>query len=200
MSLIVGLCIAGAAIPGCADGKKPSEHSGDTPQEPAVTATNAGNASMLDFTMNRINGTPEPLSEFKGKVVLIVNVASQCGLTPQYEGLESLYNRKRADGFVILGFPANDFGEQEPGTNAEIATFCTREFGVTFPMFQKVVVTGPDACPLYKRLTAESEAPTWNFTKYLLDREGRLVKRFGPKTPPDDPELLAAINRMVSGG
>ncbi len=186
----LGICLSGASVIGCA---KPAQ------KEPVVT-TISGDPSMLDFTMNRINGTPEPLSEFKGKVVLVVNTASECGLTPQYAGLESLYDRKKDEGLVILGFPANDFGGQEPGTNAQIAAFCTKDFGVSFPMFQKVTVTGPDACALYQRLTAASEAPTWNFTKYLLDREGHLVKRFGPKTTPDDPELIAEINRLLSAG
>jgi glutathione peroxidase len=130
----------------------------------------------------------------------VVNVASQCGLTKQYAGLESLYAGKQDEGLVVLGFPANDFMGQEPGTNEEIATFCSTEYGVTFPMFQKIAVTGDGAHPLFRSLTAQSEAPTWNFTKYLLDREGNLVQRFDPRTTPDDPALRAEIDRLLSAG
>ena len=155
---------------------------------------------MLELTMNRIDGTPQPLADYKGKVVLVVNVASKCGLTPQYEKLEALYERKKDEGLVILGFPANDFMGQEPGSNADIAAFCSSEYGVTFPMFEKIVVTGEDAHPLFRGLAARTEAPSWNFTKYLLDREGRVVQRFDPRTQPDDPALAAEIDRLLSGG
>jgi glutathione peroxidase len=164
------------------------------------TASTQGSSSVLDLTMHRIDGTPQPLSAYRGQVVLVVNVASKCGLTKQYAALETLYAGKKDEGLVVLGFPANDFMGQEPGTNEEIAAFCSTEYGVTFPMFQKIVVTGDDAHPLFRALTAQSEAPTWNFTKYLLDREGNLVHRFDPRTTPDDPALRAEIDRLLSAG
>ena len=165
-----------------------------------TTNAEAEAPSILGFTMQRIDGTEAPLADYKGKVVLVVNVASKCGLTPQYEGLEALHEAKSGDGLVILGFPANDFMGQEPGTNEEIAAFCSTEYGVTFPMFAKIAVTGDGAHPLFQSLTAASEAPSWNFTKYLIDRDGRLAKRFGPRTSPQDPELVAEIDRLLAAG
>lgn len=153
---------------------------------------------VLGATMNRIDGTPESLEAYKGKVVMVVNVASACGLTPQYEGLQALYEEKAADGLVILGFPANNFGEQEPGSNDEIAEFCTGEYGVTFPMFEKISVIGEDQHPLYARLSQEGGEPNWNFTKYLVDREGRVVARFDPRTRPDDPALVAKVEELLT--
>jgi glutathione peroxidase len=150
--------------------------------------------------MNRIDGAEEPLDTYRGKVVLVVNVASKCGLTPQYKGLEALYLEKQEDGLVILGFPANNFMGQEPGTNEQIAAFCEENYGVTFPMFEKISVKGDDAHPLYQGLAAETEEPSWNFTKYLLDREGRLVERYGPRTAPDDETLRARIDELLATG
>ncbi len=193
------LIVVVGIVSGCA--KSESTQAAATPAKEGTVSTTAGaDATMLGFTMDRIDGTPEALGDYTGKVVLVVNVASKCGLTPQYKALEALYESKKDAGLVILGFPANDFMGQEPGTNAAIATFCSTEYGVTFPMFAKTVVTGEDACPLYQKLTKASEAPTWNFTKYLLDREGHLVKRYGPRTTPDDPELVAEIDRLLAAG
>ncbi|MEZ6234502.1 MAG: glutathione peroxidase [Phycisphaerales bacterium] len=148
--------------------------------------------------MHRIDGAEESLEAYRGKVVMVVNVASACGLTPQYEGLEALYERHAGDGLVVLGFPANNFGNQEPGTNDEIAEFCTGEYGVTFPMFEKISVTGDDQHPLYATLSQEGGPPTWNFTKYLIDREGRVVARFDPRTPPSDEALVARIEELLA--
>jgi len=149
--------------------------------------------------MTALDGSERSLTQYNGKVVLIVNTASRCGLTPQYEGLQALYDSKRDDGLVILGFPANNFRGQEPGTDEEIALFCRDNYGVTFPMFSKISVLGEDQHPLYADLSAATEPPSWNFTKYLLDRNGRLVKRFDPRTSPQDPALVAKIDELIAG-
>jgi len=158
-------------------------------------------ADVLGFTMNRIDGTPEKLADYRGKVVLIVNTASKCGFTPQYEALEKIYRDKKDRGFVVLGFPANDFRHQEPGSNKEILEFCTERFDVTFPMFEKVVVTGEEASPLYKKLAAQPEPiggePKWNFTKFLVDKTGRVRDRFEPNVKPDDERVERAIERLL---
>ncbi|MFG0259370.1 MAG: glutathione peroxidase [Phycisphaerales bacterium JB041] len=165
---------------------------------PAVQqVTTSGGADLLARQQTRLDGANEDLSGYRGRVVMIVNTASRCGYTPQYEGLESLYEQKKDEGLIILGFPSNDFMGQEPGTNEEIAEFCRKNFGVTFPMFQKVKVTGPDADPLFKDLTASAGAPGWNFNKYLLDRQGRVVARFGSSVRPDDPELLTQVDNLL---
>jgi glutathione peroxidase len=139
------------------------------------------------------------LCQFKGKVVLIVNTASQCGFTPQYEGLESLYRRYKDRGLVVLGFPANDFGGQEPGSSQDIARFCQVNYGVSFPMFAKTSVVGPDANPLYRDLAAQyGKRPQWNFHKYLVDRNGVVVASFGSTVPPQDARITAQIERLLA--
>ncbi|KAA2286115.1 glutathione peroxidase [Arenimonas fontis] len=136
---------------------------------------------------------------YAGQVLLVVNTASKCGNTPQYEGLEAMYEKYRDRGFAVLGFPSNDFMEQEPGTEEEIREFCTLTYGVKFPMFEKVQVRGAGATPLYRDLaTATGETPGWNFHKYLIDRNGRVVASFGHRVQPDDPELVAAIERQLA--
>ena len=151
-------------------------------------------ASIYDFTVNDIHGKPVKLDRYKGKVMLVVNTASQCGFTPQYKGLEKLYEKFHEQGLEILGFPCNQFGQQEPGDEKEIAQFCELNYGVTFPMFAKVDVNGEKAAPVYKYLKAEkpgllgSEGIKWNFTKFLVDRKGNVVKRYAPN---DTPESLA---------
>jgi glutathione peroxidase len=157
-----------------------------------------GAADVYEFTMDSIDGKPVSLAEFRGKPVLIVNVASQCGYTPQYAALEEIYERYRGRGFVIAGFPANNFGEQEPGTNAEIKQFCSRNYNVKFPMFAKISVAGSDQAPLYKFLTnARGGEIQWNFTKFLVDRSGKVVARFEPDVTPDSPEVTAAIEKAL---
>lgn len=156
-------------------------------------------ADMLEVTMNRIDGTPESLEAYKGKVVMVVNVASKCGLTPQYDQLEAMYKKYGDQGLVVLGFPANDFMGQEPGTNEEIATFCRAEYGVTFPMFEKITVVGDEAHPLFKELSARSAEPSWNFTKYLIDREGHFVERIDPRTTPEDPAVVSKVESLLEG-
>jgi glutathione peroxidase len=157
---------------------------------------------LLDFSARRLAGTEEPLSRYRGEVLLIVNTASECGYTPQYAGLQALYERYRERKFSVLGFPSNDFGEQEPGDDRQIGAFCKANYGVTFPMFSKIRVVGKDAHPIYAYLTSLPKpigGPVeWNFQKYLVDRSGRVVARFESDTEPDDPALVAAIDRLLA--
>jgi len=156
---------------------------------------------VLDYTMKRLGGEEQPLTDYRGKVLLLVNVASRCGYTPQYAGLQALYTRYQPKGFEILGFPANNFGAQEPGTDEQIAQFCDLNYGVTFPMFSKISVKGADIHPLYAELTALPQPiggeVSWNFQKYLVDREGRVVAKFTPDTEPDDPRLTGKIDELI---
>jgi glutathione peroxidase len=179
--------------------------------------------SIYDIPVRKITGADASLAEFKGKVLLVVNVASKCGLTPQYEGLEKLYKQYEDQGLVVAGFPANDFKGQEPGTSQEIQSFCTMNFGVEFPMFDKITVVGPEKHPLYKALIAAhpdrvnvSEVPwseklkgygidpnpepevLWNFEKFLVSRKGEVVQRFAPDTVPYAPALVAAIEAELA--
>jgi glutathione peroxidase len=178
-------------------------------------------ASLYDIPVSRIDGRPASLGDYRGKVLLVVNVASECGQTPQYEGLQNLYAAKRAQGLEILGFPANNFGAQEPGSNAEIAAFCTGRFGVEFPMFAKISVVGSDRHPLYDALVAArpeavdaepmrkslagygitpaSETDVmWNFEKFVIGRDGKVVARFAPDVTPDDPRLVKALDTALA--
>lgn len=156
--------------------------------------------NVYQFEAERIDGGIQPLSEYKGKVLLIVNTASRCGFTPQLEGLEMLYRKYRDRGLVVLGFPCNQFGGQDPGTNGEIAQFCRMNYGVSFPMFAKIEVNGRNAHPLYRYLKKQTGIPLmrfikWNFTKFLIDREGRVVRRFSPATTPEqlEPHILKLL-------
>ena len=167
-----------------------------------IMAGSAVAANIYDFTLPSIDGKPMPLAEFKGKVVLVVNVASRCGYTPQYSALESLYEKYKNQGFVIVGFPANNFGAQEPGSNEEIKTFCSRKYNVTFPMYSKVSVKGDDQTPLYQYLTKQTGPSIagdikWNFTKFLVARDGTVIGRFEPKVKPDSPEVISAIEKAL---
>jgi len=160
-------------------------------------------SNIYEFTLNALNGTPTPLANFKGKVMLLVNVASRCGYTPQYEGLEALYTKYRDQGLIVAGFPANNFGGQEPGTNGEIGAFCKSKYGVTFSMFAKISVKGADKAPLYQFLTDQAANPKtggeiqWNFTKFLVDRNGRVIQRFEPAVEPQSAELVAAVESAL---
>jgi glutathione peroxidase len=153
---------------------------------------------MLDFTLDTIDGQAAPLSQYHGKVMMLVNVASRCGLTPQYEALETLYEKYKDKGLVILGFPANNFGSQEPGTNEEIKDFCATRFHVTFPMYAKISVKGGDIHPLYQFLTQTGGDIQWNFTKFLVGKDGQVIARFEPKVAPDAPEVNAAIEKALA--
>src|ERR1035438_3230895 len=163
----------------------------------------AESKSIYDFTMKSIDGQQVSLKTYHGKVVLLVNVASKCGFTPQYTGLEALYEKYKDRGLVIVGIPANNFGSQEPGTNEEIKTFCSNKYNVTFPMMAKVSVLGDDKTPLYSFLTDKSANPQiagdikWNFTKFLFDRTGKPVARFEPSIKPESPEVAAAIESAL---
>ena len=157
-----------------------------------------GASSVYDFTMNSIDGKPVPLAEYRGKVALVVNVASRCGFTPQYTALEAMYRKYKDQGLVVLGFPANNFKNQEPGTNEEIQLFCKRTYDVTFPMFSKISVLGEDKDPLYQFLTEGGAASEWNFTKFLVGRDGRVLARFPSKVTPDSPEVSAAIEKALA--
>jgi glutathione peroxidase len=154
---------------------------------------------VLNFTMKSLDGKDLDLSRYQGKVLLIVNVASECGYTPQYQGLQALHEKYAKDGLVVLGVPANDFGSQEPGSNQEIATFCEKNYGVRFAMLSKVVVKGPNKVPLYKYLTDKQTDPKfsgevkWNFTKFLIGRKGDIVARFEPDAEPESTEVARAI-------
>jgi len=169
-----------------------------------MTTTAFAASSVHEFTLKAINGTPTPLASFKGKVMLIVNVASQCGYTYQYEGLQALYVKYKDRGLVVAGFPANNFGEQEPGTNVEIGAFCKAKFGVTFPMFSKISVAGNDKAPLYQFLTDKAANPKtggeipWNFTKYLVDRNGKVLARWDAAVEPESKEMTSAIERALA--
>src|SRR6266852_320330 len=168
------------------------------------TVAMAGEKSIYDFTINSIDGAPTPLSKFQGKVVLLVNVASRCGFTPQYTALEKVYETYKDRGFVIIGIPANNFGGQEPGSNQEIKTFCSTKFNVTFPMMGKVSVKGDDQTPLYQFLTDKSANRKvagdiqWNFTKFLIGPDGRVITRFEPEVTPDAPQVTSAIEKALS--
>lgn len=157
--------------------------------------------SLSDFSLPLLNGTSKNLADFAGKVVLVVNVASKCGLTPQYEGLEALYRRYGEDGLVVLGFPCNQFADQEPGTSAEIAEFCAVNYGVTFPIFERIEVNGAWEHPLYAWLKASApgilgtEAIKWNFTKFLIGRDGQVVERYAPATEPAD--IASDIEKLL---
>ena len=180
-------------------------------------------SSLQNIPLKTIDGKPTSLKDFAGNVLLVVNVASKCGLTPQYEALEKIYEAKKDDGFAVLGFPANNFGAQEPGSNEEIAEFCSLTYSVKFPMFEKISVVGDDQHPLYKELTAAAPRAAgepdafrdrlkgfgmtpnqdpdilWNFEKFVIGKDGNVVARFAPTVTPDDPALVAAIDAALAG-
>jgi glutathione peroxidase len=164
----------------------------------------AADKNVYEFSLNSIDGQAAPLSAYKGKVVMLVNVASRCGFTPQYSALETVYEKYKDRGFVIVGIPANNFGGQEPGSNQEIKTFCITKYHVTFPMMSKVSVKGDDKDPLYQFLTDKSANPQtsgdikWNFTKFLIGPDGRVITRFEPDVTPDAPQVTAAIEKALA--
>jgi glutathione peroxidase len=167
-------------------------------REPLIAAKTM---SLYDFTMDDIDGKPVNLGQYKGKVLLLVNTASLCGNTPQYSDLETMYETYRGKGFEILAFPANNFGQQEPGTNEEIKGFCLTKYAVSFPLFSKISVKGSDKHPLYRYLTEHSAFPgevEWNFQKYLVDRSGNVVGRFHHRTKPLSPEIVNEVERVLA--
>jgi glutathione peroxidase len=155
--------------------------------------------SFYSLKTTTLQGQPADLSQYAGKVTLVVNVASQCGFTPQYTGLEKVYEEFSGRGFAVLGFPSNDFGSQEPGSADEIATFCKKNYGVTFPMFSKLVTkAGPDQSPIYTLLGKGRELPSWNFAKYVVGKDGRVVAFFNSKVPPEDKALRETIEAELA--
>lgn len=167
---------------------------------PAVEFTaHAGGGSLYDLTVNTLTGQPADLGAWRGKVTLVVNVASKCGFTPQYAGLEKLYRELEPKGFAILGFPSNDFGDQEPGSAEEIQQFCRRTYDVTFPLYEKVVTRkGPSQSPVYAFLGETGSLPGWNFAKYVIDKNGKVTAFFPSRVAPDAPELRAAIEKALA--
>jgi len=164
-----------------------------------ASAPAAACPTLLDHTLPSLTDQATSLCQYQGKVLLVVNTASECGYTPQYAGLEALYRRYREKGLIVLGFPANDFGGQEPGSNKEIASFCEINYGVSFPMFAKSQVRSDRVNPFYAALGAKTgERPQWNFHKYLIDRSGREVMSFGTRVTPDDRKLVGEIERMIA--
>ncbi len=208
--VLLGVAAAVAGVVGMAVALEPDSKPAPAANPPgdAVAAAepekraDSVSANVLGRKVRRIDGTEEALEVYRGKVLLIVNVASKCGMTPQYAGLEQLYKDKKEAGLVVLGFPANNFRAQEPGSNSEIAEFCRTRFGVTFPMFEKISVLGADQHPLYRQLASQPAPiggdPSWNFTKFLVDRTGNVVARFEPKTKPDDPALVKKIDELLA--
>jgi glutathione peroxidase len=170
----------------------------------ATTAFAALNAKVYNYTLKSIDGEPTSLSQFHGKVLFLVNVASSCGYTPQYKALEAIYEKYKDRGLVIVGIPANNFANQESGTDAEIKTFCSKKYNVTFPMMSKISVKGTDQTPLYQYLTDKSINPQiggdiqWNFTKFIFDRNGKPVARFEPAITPDSPQVITAIESALN--
>jgi glutathione peroxidase len=155
--------------------------------------------SLYDLDTKTLDGKPAPLARYRGTVTLVVNTASQCGFTPQYAGLQKLHDQMKGRGFSVLGFPSNDFGGQEPGSAQEIATFCERNFGVTFPMFSKLVTrAGPDQSPIYAYLGASGQLPRWNFSKYVVGKDGKVKAFFPSSVTPDDPQLRKAIEDALA--
>lgn len=203
-SVLLGL---GVGISGCSSESSGAGEIGER-EERAMAGGEASKDSMgdsafvLGHTMTRLDGTEESLEAYKGKVVLVVNTASRCGFTPQYKGLEALYQAKQGEGLVVLGFPSDSFN-QELDTAAEVAAFCEDNYGVTFPMFDVVDVKGDGAAPFFRQLASQPEPaggePQWNFNKYLIDREGRAVVRFGSRTGPESEELRAKIEELLRG-
>ncbi len=182
------VCAGCAAVAGCGSEAGAADLS-------ARSAASSG-GPMLRGVYSRLNGQRDDLADYRGKVVLVVNTATQCGFTPQFDGLEKLYRKRRSRGLVLLGFPANDFA-QEGRSNKDIASFCKNNYGVTFPMFAKTTVTGDHANPLYRRLGKAAGEPEWNFNKYLLDRKGRVVARYGAETEPLSKSLVGRIDKLL---
>ena len=198
ISLLAALLIA-SALAGCGDDGNSHDSMSSAPAPATTGQAEPAEATVgvLDHELPLLDGAQQDLGAYRGKVVLVVNTASECGFAPQFEGLEQLYRERRADGFVVLGFPADDVVGQEPRSNEEIAEFCRANFGVTFPMFAKSNVVDDPVSPLFLDLAAALGEPTYNFNKYLLDRRGRPVQRFDQSTEPDDPELTEAIDQQL---
>jgi glutathione peroxidase len=190
---VSALSVASTPLAGC--GSKSTSEPAAASAAPGGTAMGG---SIHDLTLKRLDGTSEALRAYAGKVVLVVNTASECGYTPQYQGLQKLHEELGPKGLVVLGFPSNDFGGQEPGSSEQIATFCQKNYGVTFPLFEKVVTKGAGASPLYQLLSESAGPPKWNFHKYLVDKQGRVVRGFPSSVAPESSELRTAIDEQLA--
>ena len=201
---LLAACAALAAAPLLYADDKPTTPPADQPKAEQPKQEKPAVPAALNFTMKSLDGKDVNLSKYQGKVVLMVNVASKCGLTPQYKTLQAAHDKYGPQGLAILGFPANNFGSQEPGTDAQIGEFCEKNYGVKFDMFSKISVKGDDKAPLYKYLTeqdpigSKGKDITWNFEKFLLNRKGEVVARFSPQTKPDAPEVVKAIEAELA--
>lgn len=193
IALIATLAAASGAV-ACGGDERPSP----SPSEATGGSSQPVDGEILSGSLPLLNGDPQPLAQFRGEVVLIVNTATECGFTPQFENLEQLYERHRDDGFVVLGFPADDVAGQEPRDDAAIAEFCEENFGVSFPMFAKSNVVEAPLNPVFEKLGAAAGPPTWNFNKYLLGRDGDVVEHWDAGTAPDDDALTGAIEEQLS--
>ncbi len=205
------LLLAGTLALSCAAAACAQNNKGQMPEKKVAAPTMKSPppekkmASIYDFTMKDIDGKDVKLSDYRGKTLLIVNVASRCGYTPQYEGLERVYEKYKGKGLVILGFPANNFGSQEPGSNQEIKTFCSTTYGVSFPMFAKISVKGADKHPFYAYLTDKETDPQfageigWNFAKFVVNKEGQIVARFASSDEPESEKVKNAIEQNLGG-
>src|SRR5262245_16631760 len=193
----VVVLVAAALVASCSGAGGSAPSGGESDSTPTAEAKMS---SLHEIKVKTLDGQPTSLGQYDGKVLLVVNTASECGLTPQYEGLEKLYEGKKGEGLEVLGFPSNDFGGQEPGNAEQIRSFCTQKYGVSFPMFEKVVTkAGPDQSPVYQYLgAATGQLPRWNFGKYLVGKDGRPINFFDSKVPPDDKELVAAIDKALA--
>lgn len=190
------------AAPKAAEPAPVAEVAAAAPAPAATANTNEGAGAVIDHTVQTLQGETVKLDSYRGKVLLIVNTASECGYTPQYEGLEKIYGKYKDRGLVVVGFPSNDFGGQEPGSAEEIATFCKKNYGVTFPMMAKVHAKGSEIAPIYKTLTQDTGdgikgEVKWNFTKFLVDKDGKVVARFEPNVKPESAELTGAIEKLL---
>jgi glutathione peroxidase len=196
--VMVAVATLAAALAGC--GARDDDGGARKPaaaRDTGVQRSAAARDGVLRGTYTRLDGERDDLARYRGDVVLVVNTATECGFTPQFEGLEALYRERRDDGLVVLGFPANDFAGQEPRSDDEIAEFCEANYGVTFPMFSKTTVVGASANPLFRSLTRAAGAPEWNFNKYLVNRRGKVVARFGSGTEPDGPQLRERLDALL---
>jgi glutathione peroxidase len=188
-SIAVG-ALALAVVAGASCSRKQAEQT-------QPTSAAMSQQTVYDFSLSHIDGKPAPLSEYRGKVLLIVNVASECGYTPQYAGLQQLHERYGSRGLVVMGIPCNDFGRQEPGTSEEIQAFCSSKYGITFPLFEKVTIKGRAPHPLYQWLTSNGDSVAWNFNKFLIDRQGKPIRHFGSRTEPLSSEMTQAIEALL---
>lgn len=202
LSVIVPSIVLAAGMVAWAAQPQPAAPAPAEPKPADPKPAEAVDPYVLGFTMKDIDGKDQNLEQYKGKVVMIVNVASRCGYTPQYKSLQKLYDEKKDKGFVILAFPANNFRGQEPGSDADIKQFCSDQYKVTFPLFSKISVKGDDQHPLYKKLSSQPKPiggdPQWNFQKFIVDRDGNVVARFDPKTDPMDTTLVKRIEDLLA--